>query len=296
MVLSISLIFVDLLILPAIFILWLTKRNYKSKIDWVFQFLFTATYLLFIFNTGRWDWVSYYMRYIVSAVFFISAFFSYKKAKTGPFFNQINYKRYISLSILIVLAIVYSKNNISTIKGFYINEKPLELVFPLKNGTYYISQGGNSIHINHHYTYPPQKYAVDIKKLNAFGIRTKGIIPKQLSKYEIFKDNLFSPCDGEVVKAVNGRPDMVPLAMDKKRPLGNYVAIKHKGTIVYLAHMMENSLLVKKGDLVKVGQPIGKVGNSGYTSEPHLHIHAQKESQGVPITFNGKFLVRNSVN
>lgn len=40
MVLSISLIFVALLILPAIFIIWLTKRNYKSKIDWVFQFLF----------------------------------------------------------------------------------------------------------------------------------------------------------------------------------------------------------------------------------------------------------------
>ena len=88
---------------------------------------------------------------------------------------------------------------------------------------------------------------------------------------------------------------MVPLSMDKKRPLGNYVAINHEGTIVYLAHMMKGSLLVKKGDLVKVGQPIGKVGNSGNTSEPHLHMHAQKESQGVPITFNGKFLVRNTV-
>ena len=295
MVLSISLLFVDLLILPAIFIIWLTKRNYKSKIDWVFQFLFTATYILFIFNTGRWDWVSYYLRYIVSAVFFLSSFFSYKKAKTSPFYRQLNYKRYISLSIIIVLTIVYSKNNFSTIKGFYITEKPLELVFPLKNGTYYISQGGNSIHINHHYTYLPQKYALDIKKLNEFGIRAKGIIPKQLSRYEIFKDILFSPCDGEVVKAFDGRPDMVPLAMDKTRPLGNYVAINHKGTIVYLAHMMKGSLLVKKGDLVKVGQPIGKVGNSGNTSEPHLHMHAQKESQGVPMTFNGKFLVRNTV-
>ena len=293
--LSISLIFVDLLILPAIFLIWLTKRNYKSKIDWIFQFLFTTSYILFIFNTGRWDWVSYYLRYILIAIFFLSAFFSYKKAKTSPFFTQLNYKRYISLSIIIVLTIVYSKNNFSTIKGFYINEKPLELVFPLKNGAYYISQGGNSIHINHHYTYPPQKYALDIKKLNEFGIRAKGIIPKQLSRYEIFEDILFSPCDGEVIKVVGDRPDMIPLEMDKNKPLGNYVAINHNGIVVYLAHMLNGSLVVKQGDIVKVGQPIGKVGNSGNTSQPHLHMHAQKESHGVPMTFNGKFLVRNTV-
>lgn len=293
--LSISLIFVDLLILPAIFIIWSTKRNYKSKIDWVFQFLFTATYILFIFNTGRWDWVSYYVRYILSALFFLSAFFSYKKTKTKNFFKQLHYKRYISLSIIIFLTGVYSVNNFSIIKGLYFNEKAIELTFPLKNGNYYISQGGNSIHINHHYTYPPQKYALDIKRLNEYGNRAKGFIPKQLSKYEIFEDIIYSPCDGEVIKAAGDRPDMSPLVMDNKNPLGNYVAINHKGTIVYLAHMMQGSLLVKKGDLVKMGQPIGKVGNSGYTSEPHLHMHAENESQCVPMTFNGKFLVRNTV-
>ena len=205
MMLSISLIFVDLLALPAIFIIWLSKRNYKSKIDWVFQFLFTATYMLFVFNTGRWDWVSYYMRYMISALFFIAAFISYKKAKTSPFFNQLDYKRYISLSIIIVLTVVYSKNNVLIIKGFFIDAKPLALEFPLKTGTYYISQGGNSIHINHHYSYPPQKYALDIKKLNTFGIRATGIIPKQRSRYEIFEDIIYSPCDGEVLKAAGDR-------------------------------------------------------------------------------------------
>ncbi len=102
--------------------------------DWAFQFLFTATYMLFVFNTGRWDWVSYYLRYILSAGLFISAFFSYRKAKTSPFFKQLDYKRYISLSIIIVLTIVYSINNFSTIKGFFITKKPLELEFPLKTG------------------------------------------------------------------------------------------------------------------------------------------------------------------
>lgn len=88
---------------------------------------------------------------------------------------------------------------------------------------------------------------------------------------------------------------MIPFVMDKERPLGNYAAINHKDTIVCLAHMIKDSLMVKKGGLIKVGQPIGKVGNSGYSSEPHLHMHAENESQGVPMTFNGKFLVRNTV-
>ncbi|WP_425492702.1 M23 family metallopeptidase [Lysinibacillus agricola] len=50
-----------------------------------------------------------------------------------------------------------------------------------------------------------------------------------------------------------------------------------------------------KGEKVKEGQILGKVGNSGNTSDPHLHIHAEKDGKGVAITFNDRFLVRNSL-
>lgn len=45
------------------------------------------------------------------------------------------------------------------------------------------------------------------------------------------------------------------------------------------------------------GDAIGLVGNSGSTTEPHLHIHAVDPGThaGVPITFEGRFPVRNSV-
>jgi murein DD-endopeptidase MepM/ murein hydrolase activator NlpD len=56
------------------------------------------------------------------------------------------------------------------------------------------------------------------------------------------------------------------------------------------------------GDVVTVGQPLGKVGNSGNSTEPHLHIHAVKQGTGghavgeaVPLTFGGAFPVRNTV-
>ncbi len=53
--------------------------------------------------------------------------------------------------------------------------------------------------------------------------------------------------------------------------------------------------MVDKGDKVQTGKRIGLVGNSGNTSEPHVHIHAEKDGKGVPIEFNGSFPVRNSL-
>jgi hypothetical protein len=70
-----------------------------------------------------------------------------------------------------------------------------------------------------------------------------------------------------------------------------------------LAHLQNGSVAVKIGHRISAGQLIGKVGNSGNTSEPHLHIHAQKQvTKGsgstwapVPIRFGSRWLVRNSV-
>lgn len=66
--------------------------------------------------------------------------------------------------------------------------------------------------------------------------------------------------------------------------------------------MLKNSLIVSTGDIVKKGQPIARVGNSGRTTNPHLHIHAIagtdtnkiiEGGNGIPIYFDGKFPVRN---
>ena len=58
---------------------------------------------------------------------------------------------------------------------------------------------------------------------------------------------------------------------------------------------MQGSVAVDGGSVINQGVPIGEVGNSGNTSEPHLHIHAIQNGSGIPITFNGRFLVRNSL-
>ena len=289
------LVLLDQLILPAIVLVWMIKKEYKRKMDWVFQFLFTASFFLYIYTISRWDYFCYYLRYYWIALFLFTSYVSYKKTKATPFFARMRFKDFLLSAFIICFTVILSMVNFSAIKGYSFQDKPLNLEFPLNTGKYYVLHGGNNAKINYHQSYDPQKYALDIVKLNTFGLRAKGITPKELSRYEIYQDILFAPCDGVVIKAAGHLPDMVPPDKDKINPMGNFIAMKHDDTMIYLAHMMKGSLIVKKGDRVKKGQPIGKVGNSGNSGEPHLHIHAVKNSQAVPITFNGKFMVRNSV-
>jgi murein DD-endopeptidase MepM/ murein hydrolase activator NlpD len=57
------------------------------------------------------------------------------------------------------------------------------------------------------------------------------------------------------------------------RPFGNYIMIKHAdGTFAEYVHLQKDGALVKMGDEVMVGQPIGLSGQTGFASKPHLHF------------------------
>lgn len=100
---------------------------------------------------------------------------------------------------------------------------------------------------------------------------------------------VYAPITGTVVRTHNGSPDRQQLsllrdlgAMIFSRPnlqsdeigpfAGNHVIIHGVGSYVFLAHMQCGSLQVTEGDKVEIGQFIARVGNSGFTLEPHLHL------------------------
>src|SRR5207245_828660 len=96
-----------------------------------------------------------------------------------------------------------------------------------------------------------------------------------------------------------------PGEMDRTNVAGNFVLIQADGTEAYVvvAHLMQGTVVVRRGDHVSVGQRLGMVGNSGNTSEPHVHIHAKRggkpdsvvDGEGVRMRFGGRWLVRNSL-
>ena len=73
---------------------------------------------------------------------------------------------------------------------------------------------------------------------------------------------------------------------------GNHVLIESRGTVVALCHLQQNSVQVRAGQTMTVGDPIGRCGNSGNSTEPHVHIQAGDSAdfdraEAVPITFAG---------
>jgi len=101
--------------------------------------------------------------------------------------------------------------------------------------------------------------------------------------------------------------DMRPLTQrDGDHMAGNHVIIRcatNEDTFVGLAHLLAGSMRASVGDAARKGQPIARVGNSGNTTEPHLHIHAKIGGEsdcmldgcGVPLRIRGRFLMRNDL-
>lgn len=230
--------------------------------------------------------------------FLLALIFSWRKVKELPFKKAYTNNQKFEMGINVFIVLIFGYYNVGILTSYSTQDPATELEFQLAEGTYHIGQGGNHVGMNYHQDYEAQQHALDIVALNSFGVRAKGLYPKNLEKYEIYGHSIVSPCQGIVVEASDGLPDLQPPESDPDNATGNFVALTCdmvEDTIVYLAHMQEGSVAVEEGMTVEAGQLLGRVGNTGNTSEPHLHIHAEKEGVDVPLLFQDRFLVRNQV-
>lgn len=86
---------------------------------------------------------------------------------------------------------------------------------------------------------------------------------------------------GTPVKAAEG--GRVVYAGGEVARMGNLLLIEHPGGYI-TAYGNNESLAVKKGDVVKKGQTIAKVGNSGGTAEPQLHFEVRRAGKTIDPT------------
>jgi hypothetical protein len=189
----------------------------------------------------------------------------------------------------------------------------VNLSFPLSGGTYYVANGGSGELTNAHVRtldvrarpYRGQSYAVDIVRIDSRGLRASAIAPGSLSQYTSVNEPVLAPCDGHVLQVENGAPDAIPPARDRERLAGNFILLECGDVQVFLGHLRQGSVAVRRGEQVRAGLRIAAIGNSGNSDEPHLHIHAQRpapagavsmlDADPVPLTFYGRSLARNDV-
>lgn len=145
------------------------------------------------------------------------------------------------------------------------------------NGDWFVFWGGTNVFDNYHYAHPSQRYAYDLVQVKD-GMSFEGD-PAKNESYFAFGQDVVAPADGTVVEVVNEIADNEPVGvMNEKAPAGNVVVIDHGGEFSYLAHLKKGSATVKVGDQVKRGDKIGEVGNSGNSSEAHMHFQVSDGS------------------
>lgn len=145
-----------------------------------------------------------------------------------------------------------------------------EYAFPFE-GDWFVFWGGNNALINYHYEYESQRYAYDfIQRKDGHSYSGD---PLKNESYYAFGQPLYAPADGKVVSVLSNIADNEPVGkMNPDVPAGNEVVIAHaNGEYSVIGHMKKGSALVKVGDMVKTGDQLGLVGNSGNSSEAHLH-------------------------
>jgi hypothetical protein len=103
---------------------------------------------------------------------------------------------------------------------------------------------------------------------------------------------VYAAADGIVIKKHDGEYDRNKKWV-KGRPANFIGILHHDGFTSYYLHLMKNSLMVKLGDNVKAGQPIGKVGSSGFSSTPHLHFEVRDSDDHVVDPFEGNCQAQN---
>lgn len=286
-----------LVIVPLTFVFSLASKRETNTFHWLLKGGYTGAYLVMMVLVGPWGWISYHLRWIWLGLYVVAMATSYGRHRGVPFRLQGGVRTW---SDAFTLALFLAIGGYA-LTGLAIDEPAVRLEFPLRDGVYLVGQGGNNPLVNYHNVHPEQKYALDIAAIDVWGRRSSGIYPADLDKYVIYGKPLYSPCDGRITRAVDGLPDLVPPASDPANAPGNHVVVHCEDVYVFLAHIQQGTVAVREGDVVRTGDLIGAVGNSGNTSEPHLHIHAIRaetdaaSGNGVPILFNGRFLVRNAL-
>lgn len=142
-----------------------------------------------------------------------------------------------------------------------------------------------------------QRYAIDWVQLGDDGKSFKGD-PHKNNSYHAWDQEIHAVADGKIVEAKDGIPENIPesgklaVTITSDTLAGNHIIEDlGDGHFAAYAHLRPGTLKVKVGDTVRAGEVIGHLGNSGNSSEPHLHFQVCDapsfyDSEGLPFAID----------
>jgi hypothetical protein len=172
------------------------------------------------------------------------------------------------------------------------DDRPSDVRFRLPlDGPVTVAWGGPTLEVNYHGVMPDQRWAYDLL-MTSHGqtFQRDGRTPED---YYAYGRPVRAPAAGIVRAIHDGEPDGPIGQWRFIGAMGNHLVIEvAPAQFLFIAHLQPGSLAVARGDHVEAGQVLGRVGNSGNSSEPHVHVHLQDTStaffgEGIPFYFHG---------
>jgi len=158
------------------------------------------------------------------------------------------------------------------------------------NGEWFVYWGGVTEAQNYHVREVTQQYAYDILKVKD-GASHDGN-PLLNESYFAYGEDIIAPCDARVVTVIDDVPDNIPGETNEQQLTGNTIVLQtDRDEYVLLAHLMKGSIFVEEGQDIRKGEILAKCGNSGNSTEAHLHISLQnaadmEDSIGAKLYFD----------
>ncbi|MFN8662349.1 MAG: M23 family metallopeptidase [Thermomicrobiales bacterium] len=164
------------------------------------------------------------------------------------------------------------------------------------DGAWLVSSSGPRQWQNHHAGDSTERHAIDFELWNVSGIGPPDT--DENADFWAWNQPVFAPVAGTVIHVVDDTPDNQLGTINGVDP-ANIVGIQvgpHE--FLYLAHLRQGSVVVAVGDQVEEGQFLARVGSSGLSSVPHLHIQLQDridiyDPEAISIPFRFKDLLVN---
>lgn len=294
------------LAVPALVLIVLLRERAVSRLDAIASFATATSLFAFLWWAGRWHLLSVWLRFALPVALVWFGVRLWRKSVNATTYSAAAPWGWLGRATKIALVLFFAVRLSAVFQGWRYEGDTIGLQFPLGAGTYYVGQGGSTAAVNYHVVNRTQRYALDIVRLSRWGNRATRLVPRALSDYASFGASVGAPCTGTVQHVEANLPDNeLSGGRDRLNPAGNHVALRCAGSDidVLMAHFKGGSVRVHPGQKVVAGEALAAVGNSGNSPTPHLHIHAKRggspqsptEGEGLPMTFAGKFLVRNAL-
>jgi hypothetical protein len=185
-----------------------------------------------------------------------------------------------------------------------VNRKAVMVIQPPLRGDNWLAGNGPSNTSGHRRALIPvdgrawiaQRFAIDWVQLYPEG-KTFAGNPRENKNYRCYGVDALAVAPGVVTEVKDGIPENTPGDGSRAVPItletigGNHVIVDLGGGVfAFYAHFQPGTIQVKAGDKVTTGQVLGKVGNSGNSSEPHLHFdlcdrNSMLACEGIPYAF-----------